>query len=46
METDLLVASADEAAAAIRRAGGRVEVPPFDIPSVAVRSWSTPGATA
>ncbi len=31
METDLLVASADESVAAIRRAGGRVEVPPFDI---------------
>jgi hypothetical protein len=32
METDLLVASADEAGAAIRRAGGQVAVEPFEIP--------------
>jgi hypothetical protein len=32
METDLLVASADEAVAAIRRAGGQVAVERFDIP--------------
>ena len=32
METDLLVASADEAVAAIRRAGGQVAVEAFDIP--------------
>lgn len=31
-ETDLLVASADEAAATIVAAGGRVVQPPFDIP--------------
>jgi lactoylglutathione lyase len=32
LEADLLVASADEAAAAIAEAGGRVVVAPFDIP--------------
>src|SRR5258708_6090033 len=32
VETDLLVTSADEAAAEIARAGGRVLVQPFDIP--------------
>jgi len=31
-EADLLVASADEAVAAIRRAGGQVAVEAFDIP--------------
>jgi predicted enzyme related to lactoylglutathione lyase len=30
-ETDLLVASADEAASFIERAGGKIIVPPFDI---------------
>lgn len=30
-ETDLLVASAEEAAASIEQAGGKVIVPPFDI---------------
>ena len=30
-ETDLLVASADEAAQAIEQAGGKIIVPPFDI---------------
>jgi predicted enzyme related to lactoylglutathione lyase len=32
METDLLVRSADAAAAAFARAGGRIAVEPFDIP--------------
>ncbi len=31
-ETDLLVDSADEAARTIQQAGGRIVVPPFDIP--------------
>src|SRR5512139_1214853 len=31
-ETDLLVESADEAARLIEQAGGRIIVPPFDIP--------------
>ena len=32
LEVNLTVASADAAAAAVERAGGRVVVPPFDIP--------------
>ena len=32
MHVDLLVDAADEAAADVEAAGGRIEVPPFDIP--------------